>query len=72
VVLSAALFAMGLALGATLVVAYVSQNLRLTLESPANYVGVTGLMFMILGFNTFTCTLLLHSTAVAVWRKPDS
>jgi len=71
VVLSAALFTMGLALGATLVASYVRHNLRLTIDSPANYIGVTGLLFMILGFNTFTFTLLLHSTAVAVWRKPE-
>jgi hypothetical protein len=25
---------------------------------------------MIAGFTTFTFTLLLHSTAVAVWRRP--
>jgi hypothetical protein len=69
--LSAALFTIGLALGATLVASYVRHNLRLNIDSPVNYIGVTGLLFMILGFNTFTFTLLLHSTAVAVWRKPE-
>ena len=34
-----------------------------------NHLGVTGLFLMIAGFVTFTFTLLLHSTAVAVWRK---
>jgi len=72
VAIAAALFTMGLALGATIVASYVRHNLRLTIDSPANYIGVTGLLFMILGFNTFTFTLLLHSTAVAVWRKPDA
>jgi glycosyltransferase involved in cell wall biosynthesis len=72
VVLSGALFVVGLALGATLIASYVRHNLRLPIDSPVNYVGVTGLLFMILGFNTFTFTLLLHSTAVAVWRKPGS
>ena len=34
-----------------------------------NYLGVTGLFLMIAGFVTFTFVLLLHSTAVAVWRR---
>ncbi len=72
VVIAAALFVVGLALGATIVASYVRHNLRLPTDSPVNYVGVTGLLFMILGFNTFTFTLLLHSTAVAVWRKPGT
>jgi len=72
VVLSAVLFVLGVALGASLVGSYMLHNLRLPVDSPVNYIGVTGLLFMILGFNTFTFTLLLHSTAVAVWRKPGS
>jgi glycosyltransferase involved in cell wall biosynthesis len=72
VVLSAALFVMGVALGASLIGSYVRHNLRLPIDSPVNYIGVTGLLFMILAFNTFTFTLLLHSTAVAVWRKLQS
>jgi glycosyltransferase involved in cell wall biosynthesis len=71
VVLSGVLFAVGIALGATLIASYVRHDLRLPIDSPVNYIGVTGLLFMILGFNTFTFTLLLHSTAVAVWRKPE-
>lgn len=72
VALSAALFVVGLGLCATLVASYVRHNLRLQFDSPVNYTAVTGLLFMILGFNTFTFTLLLHATAVAVWRKPQS
>ena len=34
-----------------------------------NHLGVTGLLLMIAGFMTFTFTLLLHSTAVAVRRR---
>jgi hypothetical protein len=34
-----------------------------------NYVGVTGVLFMIAGFTTFTFTLLLHATAAVAWRK---
>jgi glycosyltransferase involved in cell wall biosynthesis len=72
VVLSAALFVVGIALGASLIGSYVRHKLSLPIDSPVNYIGVTGMLFMILGFNTFTFTLLLHSTAVAVWRNPQS
>ncbi len=37
---------------------------------PVNHLGATGLLLTILGFMTFTFTLILHSTAVAVRRKP--
>ena len=32
-------------------------------------IGITGVLFMIAGFTTFTFTLLLHATAAVVWRK---
>jgi hypothetical protein len=67
---SAGLFAIGVALGTTLIVSYVRHGLRLEIDSPVNYVGVTGVLFMIAGFTTFTFTLLLHATAAVVWRKP--
>ena len=38
--------------------------------STVNNLGATGLLLSILGFMTFTFTLILHSTAVAVRRKP--
>jgi glycosyltransferase involved in cell wall biosynthesis len=66
--LSAALFAAGVALDALLVVSYVHHGLRLE-QGPVNYIGVTGVLFMIAGFTTFTFTLLLHATAAVVWRK---
>jgi hypothetical protein len=34
------------------------------------HLGVVGLLLMIVGFATFTFTLLLHATAFAVWRRP--
>jgi hypothetical protein len=71
-VISASLFAVGVALGALLVVSYVQHGLRLPTESAANYAAVTGVLFMIAGFTTFTFTLLLHATAAVVWRKPGS
>ena len=36
--------------------------------SVVNNLGVTGILFAVFGFMTFTFTLLLHSTAVAVRR----
>ncbi|HVZ75129.1 MAG TPA: glycosyltransferase family 2 protein [Polyangia bacterium] len=67
---SAGLFAVGIALACVLVADYVHNDYRLVLASRANYLGVAGLLCMILGFMTFTFALLLQSTAVAVWRKP--
>jgi glycosyltransferase involved in cell wall biosynthesis len=67
--LAVALFLVGVALGATMIVSYVRHGLRLPVESPVNYMGVTGVLFMIVGFTTFTFTLLLHATSAVVWRK---
>ena len=47
------------------------QRLSPDATSPFSYLGVTGLMLMMAGFTTFTFTLLLHSTAVVVWRSPQ-
>ncbi len=70
VALSAGLFTIGLALGGLLIGAYVRHGFLLEPDMLVNYLGVTGLLFMIAGFMTFTFTLLLHSTAVVVWRRP--
>jgi glycosyltransferase involved in cell wall biosynthesis len=70
VVLAAATFALGFCLTCWLLVYYVHHHLRLPSDVAANYLGVTGLALMIAGFTTFTFTLLLHSTAVIVWRDP--
>jgi glycosyltransferase involved in cell wall biosynthesis len=69
VLLATGTFAAGLGLNAWLVTYYVRHGFRLTMEAPVNNLGVTGLFLMIAGFVTFTFTLLLHSTAVAVWRR---
>ena len=66
---SAGLFSLGLALTGSLVVYYVQHGLRLDPLPTVGYLGVTGLFLMISGFATFTFVLLLHSTAVAVWRR---
>jgi hypothetical protein len=66
---AAALFTVGLALGGALIAFYVRHDFVLTVDTPVNYLGVTGVLLMIAGFTTFTFTLLLHATAVAVWRR---
>jgi hypothetical protein len=69
VLAAALLFLTGLTLTGSLCVYYVSHHFLLVQEAPVNYLGVTGLLLMIVGFMTFTFTLLLHSTAVVVWRR---
>jgi glycosyltransferase involved in cell wall biosynthesis len=71
VLAAAGIFAAGLVLTGWLLLYYVTHGLRL--DDPAavhvNHLGVTGLFLTIAGFVTFTFALLLHSTAVVVWRK---
>ena len=62
-------FLVGLGLDALLVARYVSQHFELLEISRLSHLAVTGLLLMIVSFLTFTFTLVLHSTAVAVWRK---
>ena len=71
VLAAAGIFAAGLALTGWLLVYYVTHGLRLDGAAAVyvNHLGVTGLFFTIAGFVTFTFALLLHSTAVVVWRK---
>jgi glycosyltransferase involved in cell wall biosynthesis len=67
--LSAAAAAVGLVLAGFLTVTYVRAGFRLVDDSPVNNLGVTGLLLLIGGFMSFTFTLMLHSTAVAVRRR---
>ncbi|MEO6773046.1 MAG: glycosyltransferase family 2 protein [Kofleriaceae bacterium] len=67
--IAAALFLAGLVLTTTLIVAYVRHHFRLEDGDLLNHLGVTGLFLLIAGFTTFTFTLILHSTAVVVWRR---
>lgn len=69
VAIAGGMFALGFVLTASLLVYYLRHQLRLAPELTANYLGVTGLLLMIVGFMTFTFTLLLHSTAVVAWRR---
>ena len=67
--IAAALFLAGLVLTTTLIVTYVRHHFRLEDGEMLNHLGVTGLFLLIAGFTTFTFTLILHSTAVVVWRR---
>jgi hypothetical protein len=66
---AAGVFALGVALTGALLAYYVKHDFRIAEGAPVTHYGVTGLLLMIAGFMTFTFTLLLHSTAVVVWRK---
>jgi glycosyltransferase involved in cell wall biosynthesis len=69
---SAALFALGLALLSFLVIDYLSNDLRLpslTLDGGPSYQAVTGLLLVMMGFSTFTFTLVLHAMAIRLDRR---
>lgn len=65
--LSFLLFAVGLGFAGLLTVSYFKNQFRL--PDSTNNLGFTGLLLMIAGFMSFTFTLILHSTAVAVRRR---
>jgi glycosyltransferase involved in cell wall biosynthesis len=69
---SAALFVLGLALLSFLVIDYLSNDLRLpslTLDGGPSYQAVTGLLLIMMGFSTFTFTLVLHAMAIRLDRR---
>ena len=63
------MFAGGLLCGGLMTGAYIRNGYHLLAGSPVNNLGATGLLLLVLGFMTFTFTLLLHSTGVAVRRR---
>jgi glycosyltransferase involved in cell wall biosynthesis len=67
--IAAVLFLAGLVLTSSLIVSYVRHHFQLADGNVLNHLGVTGLFLLIAGFTTFTFTLILHSTAVVVWRR---
>jgi glycosyltransferase involved in cell wall biosynthesis len=69
VVASGIVFTLGFGCAALLVRSYFRLGLRLTEDDPMSYLGFTGLMLMIAGFMSFTFTLILHATAVAVRKR---
>ena len=68
VAIAGTIFLAGLLVDIGFLVYYLSHGLHLA-DTSASYMGVTGLFLMIAGFVTFTFTLLLHATAVVVWRR---
>jgi hypothetical protein len=70
VIISAAVFIVGMLLLAGLVYYYVQNNFRLEqVPNPVGYLAVTGLLFMIASFMTFTFTLLLHAANLSLERS---
>jgi glycosyltransferase involved in cell wall biosynthesis len=67
VALSAIVFSIGFVFTALLTRTYLEHGF--SLPSTTNNLGFTGLLLMIVGFMSFTFTLILHSTAVAVRRR---
>lgn len=67
VALSAIVFSVGFVFAALLTRTYLEHGF--SLPSTTNNLGFTGLLLMIVGFMSFTFTLILHSTAVAVRRR---
>lgn len=71
VLLSALTFCVGLSLTGFLLDTFIRAHLRLPPLGRVEHVAVTGLLLMILGFTTFTFTLLLHAAASAGGRQVD-
>lgn len=72
VLVSAVLFTVGFALDISFAVYYVRNSFLLTEPRPViNYLAITGLLFMAIGFSTFCFTLLLHATRVRYGTAND-
>jgi hypothetical protein len=67
VAVSALVFLVGLVFTGLLTKSYLENGYRL--PETTNNLGFTGLLLMIAGFMSFTFTLILHATAVAVRRR---
>ncbi len=69
---SAVPFLLGLVLLSFLVIDYLSNDLRLpslTLAGGPSYRAVTGLLLVMMGFSTFTFTLVLHALDIRLARR---
>lgn len=72
VVTSMAVFAVGLVLVAALVVTFLVNDLALPEPSAAiNHLAILGVFLMVIGFSTFSFTLLLHATSVSYGPAPS-
>jgi hypothetical protein len=69
VVVSAITFLVGLFFAARVAASYFMNYFSFPNPAAVDNLGFTGLLLMIGGFMSFTFTLILHSTAVAVWRR---
>lgn len=60
----------GILLALPLIFSYVGEGLRLAPSiEPFNYLAVTGLLFAVCGFVTFTFTLVLHAAVLPRWGR---
>jgi glycosyltransferase involved in cell wall biosynthesis len=72
VVVSAVLFTVGFALDVAFVIYYAQNSFLLPQPRPTiNYLAITGLLFMAIGFSSFCFTLLLHATRVRYGARDD-
>jgi glycosyltransferase involved in cell wall biosynthesis len=72
VLVSAVLFAIGFALDIAFFIYYVRNSFLLPeARATINYLAITGLLFMAIGFSTFCFTLLLHATRVRYGARDD-
>jgi hypothetical protein len=73
VFVSAVLFMVGFALDVAFVLYYVHNSFSLPEpQATINHLAITGLLFMALGFSTFSFTLLLHATRVRYGAADDN
>lgn len=72
VLVSAVLVTVGFALDIAFVIYYAQNSLLLPEPRPTiNYLAITGLLFVAMGFSTFCFTLLLHATRVRYGARDD-
>jgi glycosyltransferase involved in cell wall biosynthesis len=73
VVASGVIFTIGFTLSAAVLVHYLTHHFSLpNTTSVIDHLGITGLLFMIIGFSTFCFTLLLHATEVRYGKKKNA
>jgi glycosyltransferase involved in cell wall biosynthesis len=72
VLVSAVLFTVGFALDIAFAIFYMRNSFSLPVpRATINYLAITGLLFMAMGFSTFCFTLLLHATRVRYGARDD-
>lgn len=71
VAVAAGMVVVGLGLVVPLVVRYLESSYSLTRVGTVGHLAISGIMLMILGFTTFTFTLMLHAVSLLGNRKGD-